>query len=116
MIAEIKILCDNMEELKEALKALGGEYKTVAAVKNPEADREEKKPPEIEDEKQIIIDEMLDDKKDKRYKLDYGKIRALYNAGWSINDIADEMRCNRGSVVNYLEKAGLYTVKRRKDK
>lgn len=39
-----------------------------------------------------------------RARLDIGKITALYNAGWAIAKIADEMGCSDQTVRNYLNK------------
>lgn len=37
-------------------------------------------------------------------QLDHGKIIALYNAGWSYQQIADEMRCTMQTVLNHVKK------------
>lgn len=35
-------------------------------------------------------------------KIDHGKILALYKAGWSVAEIADEIGCSMQTVYNYL--------------
>lgn len=41
------------------------------------------------------------------YKLDKGKICALFKAGWSPTKIADEMNCTTTAVTYHLKKEGL---------
>lgn len=41
-------------------------------------------------------------------KPDHGKICALYKAGWSCTKIADEIGCSTQTVVNHLNKEGIY--------
>ena len=48
----------------------------------------------------------LSGKKDT-YKLDKGKICALFKAGWSPTKIADEMSCTTSAVTYHLKKEGL---------
>lgn len=45
--------------------------------------------------------------KSRKDAVDYGKVRALYNARWPVSKIADEVRCSEQSVRNYLKKEGL---------
>ena len=40
----------------------------------------------------------------RKRKLDTGKMRALREAGWSYEKIADEMGCSAGTVWNYFNK------------
>lgn len=40
----------------------------------------------------------------RKRKLDTGKMKALRNAGWSYEKIADEMGCSAGTVWNYFNK------------
>ena len=40
----------------------------------------------------------------KRVPIDAGKIKALRRAGWSVDKIADEMKCSVATVYNYLNK------------
>lgn len=40
----------------------------------------------------------------RKKKLDTGKMRALREAGWSYEKIADEMSCSAGTVWNYFNK------------
>ena len=40
-------------------------------------------------------------------KLDHGKIMALYQGGWSVANIADEMRCSEQTVRNHIAKGGI---------
>lgn len=37
-------------------------------------------------------------------KLDHGKILALYKAGWTAKEIADEMRCTTASVYQHVKR------------
>lgn len=39
----------------------------------------------------------------RRVDLDMGKVRALRNAGWSFDKIADEMGCSPQTIVNHLK-------------
>lgn len=41
--------------------------------------------------------------KGRKRKLDTGKMRALREAGWSYEKIADEMGCSAGTVWNYFK-------------
>lgn len=41
----------------------------------------------------------------KRKAFDEGKARALRNAGWSLEKIADEMKCSPQTVANHLAKS-----------
>lgn len=44
-------------------------------------------------------------------KIDDGKIRALYEGGWIVSAIADEMKLAPQTVVNHLTKMGIYKTK-----
>lgn len=64
---------------------------------------EEPQSDDIEGEEEVIAEEP----KPRRgsYKgLDIGKIKALYNAGWSTRKIADEMGCSQRTICNYLKR------------
>ena len=39
-----------------------------------------------------------------RKQIDYGKMLALYRAGWKIDDIADELHCGTSTVYRYISK------------
>jgi len=43
-----------------------------------------------------------------RKTVDAGKICALYKAGWSVKNIADEISCSEATVINKLKDAGIY--------
>ena len=43
----------------------------------------------------------------KREPVDHGRIVALYNAGWSMDKIADDVGCSAQTVANHLKKEGL---------
>ena len=43
--------------------------------------------------------------------IDDGKIRALYEGGWIVSAIADEMKLAPQTVVNHLTKMGIYKTK-----
>lgn len=38
---------------------------------------------------------------------DYGKLRALRKAGWSIKRIADEFKCTEGRMAQVMRKEGI---------
>lgn len=40
----------------------------------------------------------------KRNTIDRGKVMALKNAGWSVKEIADEVRCSEQAVYNILKR------------
>ena len=43
----------------------------------------------------------------KKTVIDHGKICALYNAGWTLKNIAEECKCSISSVNNHLVAEGL---------
>ena len=44
-------------------------------------------------------------------KIDDGKIRALYEGGWIVSAIADEVKLAPQTVINHLTKMGVYKTK-----
>lgn len=50
-------------------------------------------------------------KKTLKKDIDDGKIRALYEGGWVVSAIADEMKLAPQTVVNHLTKMGIYKTK-----
>ena len=40
-------------------------------------------------------------------KIDRGKVSALYNGGWSVEDIAEEMKCSAQTIRNIVKEMGL---------
>ena len=42
----------------------------------------------------------------KRVQLDMGKVKALRNAGWSFEKIAEEFKCSTQTIINHLNKEG----------
>lgn len=44
-----------------------------------------------------------EDPNSKQY-IDYGKILALYRAGWKVEDIAEDVHCGRSTVYAYISK------------
>lgn len=48
---------------------------------------------------QVLHEESTANRKEK---VDKGRIRALYEARWSVKDIADDVRCSRQTVYNQL--------------
>ena len=44
-------------------------------------------------------------KRTKKKDLDLGRMAALRNAGWSLEKIADELRCSAQTVANRMEEA-----------
>lgn len=55
----------------------------------------EEAPPEAEEQKEPVK---------KRKRIDVGKVKALRNAGWSLQKIADEMGCCPQTVANVLNR------------
>lgn len=43
--------------------------------------------------------------------IDDGKIRALYEGGWIVSAIADEMKLAPQTIINHLTKMGIYKTK-----
>lgn len=43
-------------------------------------------------------------KRGRKPRMDYGKLEALKRAGWSVKDIALELKCTPGAIYNYLKK------------
>lgn len=39
-----------------------------------------------------------------RKQIDYGKMLALYRAGWKVEEIADDLHCGKSTVYNYIAK------------
>lgn len=50
-------------------------------------------------------------RKTAKKEIDDGKIRALYEGGWIVSAIADEMKLAPQTVVNHLTKMGIYKTK-----
>lgn len=48
--------------------------------------------------------EKLEAKAKATEKVDVGKIGALYKAGWSAKEIADELHCSEGTVYYHLKR------------
>lgn len=70
----------------------------------PAPDPEEREPlPEIE----TVSEPPLSEPPKKRKDNDMGKIRALHNAGWSQQAIADEMGVSAPTIKKRLEEMGL---------
>lgn len=42
--------------------------------------------------------------KKPRGSIDKGKINALYNAGWKVPQIAEEMKCSQATIYNHIKK------------
>ena len=40
----------------------------------------------------------------KRVQLDMGKVKALRNAGWSFEKIAEEFKCSAQTIINHLNR------------
>lgn len=56
--------------------------------------------------RQITPQKPKDPKKQgNRKQIDLGKIAALYNAGWSVRNIAAEMHCAEQTIRNHLQEA-----------
>ena len=50
------------------------------------------------------INEKQKSQKKPRGSIDEGKINALYNAGWKVPQIAEEMKCSQATVYNHIKK------------
>ena len=72
----------------------------------PVVSREEPDPP-VEKTLSDLTKELKQARPAAKGKLDVdiGKMKALWEAGWSYAKIADEMRISEGSVYNYLKRA-----------
>lgn len=57
----------------------------------------------------VIIprEQKAEPKKEKKEPVDHGRIVALYNAGRSMEWIADDVGCSAQTVANHLKKEGL---------
>ena len=82
---QITVVIDSFEELGK-LKAMLGENVTANSIKQVSNDSKCQE---------------TDDKKGRK-PIDAGKIKALRKAGWSVDAIADEMRCSRATVYKCL--------------
>lgn len=72
----------------------------------------------LESESQAKLEEKTEPEAEKAPKkktlkkdIDDGKIRALYEGGWIVSAIADEMKLAPQTVVNHLTKMGIYKTK-----
>lgn len=69
--------------------------------------------PKVEEELRTGCDEVAKPKEGTvkitkrgvKQKVDHGKIRALFNAGWKICDIAMDVKCSEQTVYNVLKRA-----------
>lgn len=78
----------------------------------PKAEEESKEEPE----KKVELKKAASKKKNAgntnaKKNIDDGKIRALYEGGWIVSAIADEMKLAPQTVVNHLTKMGIYKTK-----
>lgn len=74
---------------------------------NPEEKQKEKSPDPEESREEKCLNQKAgnpDKKEGKRKLIDRGKVAALKNAGWSVKDIADEMRCSDKTIYYVLKK------------
>lgn len=65
---------------------------------NVDADLPKQDPAHVDPEKK-----KPEEPKDKRKKLDDGKMLALRKAGWTYEKIADEMGCSTQTVINHIK-------------
>lgn len=72
----------------------------------------------LESESQAKLEEKTEPEAEKAPKkktlkkdIDDGKIRALYEGGWVVSAIADEMKLAPQTVINHLTKMGIYKTK-----
>ena len=68
----------------------------------PELEEPDPEPEEADLEEELEPEEEPEPEKPKRASIDHGKIRALRNAGWSIKQIAEEMKLTAKQVTNSL--------------
>lgn len=85
-----------MNGLKDVLK-------TGNLVRKPAQMKEARQPALMKKDSQPVVKKSPKDMP-KRQAFDEGKARALRNAGWSLEKIADEMRCSAQTVANHLAK------------
>lgn len=90
-----------MQEVRAAAEA-GAVF---AVMKQPQTKAEEKpeKEPEQKAEAKPTPPPKSPAGQGRKRKLDTGKMRALREAGWSYEKIADEMGCSAGTVWNYFK-------------
>lgn len=68
---------------------------------------------ENDDTKEDSIETPLDDihvddsSKKQKGKIDEGTLRALYQAGWAVKDIADEFSTTPSAVYNFIKRKGI---------
>ena len=79
---------------EKELEKLLGENKTIAAAE-----------PSKEHKKQKTLPQPAKSP-EKKPKLDTGKMIALRNAGWTVKDIAGELKCSEATIYNHLKKKG----------
>ncbi len=76
---------------------------------------DEKEPPAVgevaeDTHEEEVKEEPEEEPATSKKKVDHGRIVALYTARdpWSIEDIADDVKCTPQTVINHLKKEGLY--------
>ncbi len=78
----------------------------------PKAEEEPKEEPEKKPEpKKTVPKRKNAGNTNAKKNIDDGKIRALYEGGWIVSAIADEMKLAPQTVVNHLTKMGIYKTK-----
>ena len=93
----------------DALLSAIEEGRVVAAYEAYNSKRAEEAPPEPEQPKVQTRGRYAN-------AIDHGKVVALYNAGWSAKKIAEEVGCNKQTVIDHLTKEGIYkTLKERRE-
>ena len=99
----VYIMIHLTEETSDELIKLGDAYFTEEKEAEPQAQpfRED---PEPEEPKAQLVKEVDTPKKETERD---GKICALYNAGWTIANIAKEVQCSDQTVRNVLKRKGL---------
>lgn len=76
------------------------EAKQRAVIKMPKV---KKGRPAQEKHKPLPEPDTPEEPDSKKY-IDYGKILALYRAGWKVEDIAEDVHCGRSTVYAYIAK------------
>lgn len=84
----MKIIIESFEDLKKLLEMFGSAPKQEEKKMDPKKEDAAKESPAPE-------------KKKRNRGIDYGKIKALKDAGWTAEKIADEMKISVATVYNH---------------
>ena len=84
----MKIIIESFEDLERLLEMFGSAPKQEDKKMDPKKEDAPKKDP-------------VPEKKTRNRNIDYGKIKALKDAGWTAEKIADEMKISVATVYNH---------------